>query len=489
MQRAAGRGFRWALLGIMGARLGTFLMGMVLARILVPTDFGVYAVGLGAMAFLMSVNQIGINAATVQWRGDIKDMAPTATTIALTSSCLMYTIFWFIAPSYAELCGAPEAVPVVRLLSVAVLIDGLVAVRGGVLLRDFRHDRLAFANLVAMFVQAPVSILFATQGAGVYSLAIGNIVGHLVIGTIVIYSAGLRFQLGLDFDVARRLMFFGIPLATCLGVEAVLLNIDYVIVGQALGPEALGFYLLAFSISSWVIGVLGTTVRTVAIPSFSRLAEHEGELAPGVQRSIIILVTVALPIGILMGVLAPSIIAFLYGSQWAPAADVLRFLAILSVVRVVTQLVVDVLMGIGSTMPGMWMNLVWAAVLVPALMVGTGLDGIRGTAAAHVVVALLVAVPLSLIAVRRSGVALMPIGRALVRPFIVAIGCVLMSLLMADSVSTGPFIELILVVPSVLLMYVLLVIPRAQLCKLLGDVRTFVLVRLSRSGHLAGRRN
>lgn len=489
VRQAAGQGLRWSLAGVMGARLGTFLMGLVLARLLVPADFGIYAIGLGAMAVLMCVNDVGIIAGTVQWRGEINEMAPTATTIALVSSASMYALCWAVAPLFAEFSGAPEATPIVRLLAAAILVDGLVAVRVGVLMRSFRQDTITLANILAMFANAGVSISLAAHGAGAYSLALGNLVAQAVIGIIVMWAAPLSFRLGLDLKVARRLMRFGLPYAACLGVEAVLLNVDYIVVGQALGTTALGFYLLAFNISSWVIVVLGNAVRAVAIPSFSRLAEEEGALSPGVQRALVVLITVALPIGILMAALAPSIVAFLYGAQWAPAADVLRFLAILSVVRAVSQLVVDVLTGVGSTMAGMWMNLVWATALVPALVVGTRLDGIRGTAAAHVAVALLVAIPLSFIAVRRSGVALMPIGRALMRPFVAGIGCLSVALLLAEAVSSGPFIELIVVGPLALSVYVGVATPRAQLWKWVVGAREFVVTRLSRSRHIAKGRN
>ena len=70
-----------------------------------------------------------------------------------------------------------------------------------------------------------------------------------------------------------------------LGVEAILLNADYVIVGRVLGVTALGFYLLAFNISSWAPGVIGTAIRWVSVPSFARLSEEEGAMAPAALRS------------------------------------------------------------------------------------------------------------------------------------------------------------------------------------------------------------
>ncbi|MCV5959910.1 oligosaccharide flippase family protein, partial [Escherichia coli] len=89
------------------------------------------------------------------------------------------------------------------------------------------------------------------------------------------------------------------------GIEAVLLNVDFIIVGNVLGVVAVGYYLLAFNVSNWVPGLIGTPVRYVSVPSFSRLAEQNAEaLALGVRRSVPLLVTAVLPIAVVMATLS-----------------------------------------------------------------------------------------------------------------------------------------------------------------------------------------
>ena len=117
--------------------------------------------------------------------------------------------------------------------------------------------------------------------------------------------ARLPFRYGFDRAVAKRLLKFGVPLAAGLGVESLLLFSDSIIVGHVLGATLLGFYLLAFNVSSWVPGLVGTAVRYVSIPSFSRLAEQKPEtFALGVRRAIPLMFTVVMPIAVTMAVLA-----------------------------------------------------------------------------------------------------------------------------------------------------------------------------------------
>jgi hypothetical protein len=211
--RKARRGLRWALSGTVAVKLGSFLMGLVLVRLIVPQDFGLYGVALATNAFAIHVNDMGIIAATVQWRGRVEEMAPTAATIALGFSLAWYGLFWVAAPEFAQLAGSPEATPIVRLLTATILIDGITAVHVGVLQRAFQQDKLTSAIMVGFLFNAATAIALATNGAGAYSLVIGALAQSVVTGVIVLRQARLPFRYGFDRTLAKRLLKFGVPLA------------------------------------------------------------------------------------------------------------------------------------------------------------------------------------------------------------------------------------------------------------------------------------
>lgn len=461
--RKAGRGLRWSLVGNLGTKLGSFTIGLILARLLVPADFGVFAVAAAATAFVMHINDIGVIAAGVQWRGKLEEMAPTGTSIAILFSTVVYAGFFFGAPAFATLSGTPDAAPVVRLLTVVIIVDGITSCRAAALMRRFEQDRLTKATMVGMIANFVVAVPLAFGGAGAYSFAGGQVAGSVVTGILVFRMGNLPVKLGFDREIAVKLLKFGVPLAASLGVESVLLNADYVIVGNVLGAAALGYYLLAFNVSNWVPGLVGTAVRYVSIPSFSRLAEHEpAALAAGVRRSVPVLVSAILPVAVLMAVLAPDMVVFLYGGQWGPSAYVLRFLTILMVVRMLTSLAFDILTSLGATRATVWLNAGWAVALIPALWFGTHLDNIRGAAIAHGIVAIAVALPLAVVALHRAGVPLLPVLPALIRPAIGAVLCAGVTMVAVRLVNGGAFLHLF--VPGVLglLVFVLAVVPVEQ---------------------------
>ncbi len=470
--RQAGRGLRWSLIGTLVMKAGSFVMGLILARLLSPADFGTFAIALAATSVLMRINDVGLIAATVQWRGRLEDMAPTATTMASLFGILIYGVFWVAAPAFSAAAGNPAAAGVVQLLTLTIVVDGLTAVRSGALMRNFEQGKLIVATTIGLVVNAAVSIPLAAGGAGAYSFAWGQLLGSVATGILVVVFARVPLRVGFDRAIAKRLMRFGIPLAASLGVEAIVLNVQFMIVGRIVGAAELGYFLLAFNVSSWAQTILGTAIRYVSVPGYARLSEHDDEaLSVGVQRSMPLLVIVVAPIVALMAVLAVPLVALLYGSTWAPAAPVLAILMGLTFVRMVTGLAMDVLMGAGATRGTLWFNVGWAVALIPTMWILTQVDGIRGAAVAQTGIGFIVAIPLSALALHRIRVDLKPIRPALVRPILAAVLAGAVAFVAARFSGPYPIVQLIVAGTLGMLAYVPLGIPRDQLRQWLAGIR------------------
>ncbi|MEU6788130.1 oligosaccharide flippase family protein [Nonomuraea angiospora] len=461
--RKAGRGAVWSFLGTLVTRAGSFILGLILARLLAPADFGVYAVALAATQFVMVVKDVGVMSAVVQWRGRLEDIAPTATTLTMISALGLYGIFWVGAPYFSSLAGSAEATSVVRILTAVILVEAVTAVRSAALLRWFRTGKNAKAVLAGFLVNAPVAIVLAVNGAGAYSFAWGQLAGAVVTGVFMLLYARLPYRFGFDRQIAAKLLRFGIPSAAGIALEIMLLNVGYIIVGNIMGDAWLGFYLMAFNVSSWVPGIIGSAIRMVSIAGFSRLAERDEEsLSLGVQRTVPLLIAMVLPLAVFMALLAHPLIIFIYGPKWELAAGVLRFLAVLMVVRMLTSFALDILNGQGATRSTVWMNLGHAAAMIPAVIVGTHLDGIRGAAIGQAAAAVLVALPLAVLAVQRAGVRLAPALPGLVRPAAGALVCAAVMLGLALLTQDSPLVQLIVAGGGGLLAYVLVVVTRDQ---------------------------
>jgi PST family polysaccharide transporter len=407
-----------SLLNTVLGRAGTLVVGIALARLLDPADFGVFAVALVALFVVLAVNELGVSLALVRWPGDPREIAPTVTTMSIASSAVLYAACYFAAPSFAHALNAPQAIGVVRVLALAVIIDGVTAAPAQLINRDFAQGRRLVVDLSNLLLTSGITIILAMAGMGAWSLAIGRLVGNGITAGMLCRLAAYWPRPGWNRRHARDLLAFGLPLAGASLLYVAMLYIDNVVVGAVLGPVALGFYVQAFNLSSFPVNTFSTVVRRVSLAAFSRLATDEAARRDAVGRVLALLAAATFPVAGLLGLLALPLITSLYGAKWAPAAAALSFLAIVGAARVLNELGYDFLVACGHSRVTLNLQALWVAALVPALTIGTHLDGIRGAAAGHAVVSFGLMVPAFGVAVVRAGVPARVLLHALARPLV-----------------------------------------------------------------------
>ncbi|GII89079.1 hypothetical protein Ssi03_70690 [Sphaerisporangium siamense] len=406
LRAKAGKALGLSFVSTIAARLGTLAIGITLARVLGPHEFGTFAVALVALLAMLSINELGVSLAIVRWPDEPRAIIPTVATLSAGFSVLVCGAFMLAAPAFAEAMGNPAATGPVRVLSLSVLINGLVATSAAVIQRRFLQGRKMIADQVDNWLGALVSLGLALTGWGAMSLAVGRVAGSLAGGALLIRFSPERLRFGFDRDVARRLLAFGVPLAGSSLLVFAVGYADQLVIGHLLGSTALGFYVLAVNLSGWPVAVFSQPVRAVAPAAFARL-QHD---RPTLNRSFVavagLLVGLTLPICLLLSGAAPSVIRFVYGREWEPAAVALAGLGVLAGLRIFFELIYDYLVVLERSRAVLAVQALWLVVLVPAMWIGVSRDGLRGAAIALVAVAAIVVLPTYLGQLRGSGVGL-----------------------------------------------------------------------------------
>lgn len=415
--RTVRKALSFSALNTVLAKLGSFLTGVVLARLLVPEDFGVFAVALVVLSAVLSMNELGVSLALVRWPGDPLRIAPTVTTISMGSSVLLYAVCWFGAPAFSAALGAPDATGVVRLLCVAVLIDGVTAA-AQLVNREFRQGVRLLSDVANLVVTTGVTVSLAATGHGAWSLGWGQLAGNVLAAVVLCRLTSMWPRPGFDRRQAAELLRFGLPLAGASLLVFAMLNVDYVVTGRVLGAVALGLYLQAFNLASWPVNVFSAIVRRVSLAAFSRVQDDPARRQEALARMVTVLAVPTLLVCLLLGLLALPLITTVYGEAWAGAAAALQFLAVLGVVRVFGELCYDFLVALGLSRSTLWLQGLWLGALVVALPVGALVGNIRGVAMAHAAVGLFVVLPAYLLVVARTGVSLRALGSALSMPLL-----------------------------------------------------------------------
>ncbi|MCS7481290.1 lipopolysaccharide biosynthesis protein [Umezawaea endophytica] len=413
-----GRGALWSLLNNVVLRLGVLVSGIVLARLLSPSDYGVFAVALVAMTLLQAFNELGVSLALVRWERDVREFAPTAMTIAVTTSTALYAVVWFAAPAFCDAMGSPSAVGVLRVLCFAVVLDGIAVVPATILNREFMQARRFFTDFSSFAVSTSITITLAVGGWGAMSFAIGQIAGNVVSVTVYLILCPVRVRPGWDPTIAKDLVRFGLPLAASSLLVLSVTNLDKIAIGALTDEVTLGLYLMAFNQSSLPLQVFSEAARRVSLAGFSRLRDDSAQLEQSLARGVGLLMAATIPVCALLACYAQPALSFVYGEKWVPAAQALQILAVLGLVRVVLFIGYDLLVALDGNRVLLGLQALWLATMLPALLIATKLDGIRGASLALLGVAALVVLPAFIVVLERRGVRLWSTFLACRRPLL-----------------------------------------------------------------------
>lgn len=453
------RGTAWSTLDVAINRTGGFLLGTIVARLLAPHAFGIYAVALVVHTIVINISDLGVGVALI--RDDDEEVAaaaPTVATIALVTSLSLGALMALSAPVLARLLGAPHATSTIQVMALTLPLAGVAAVPSSLLRRDFRMDRMFVADTANTVASAAVVIPLALAGLGPLALAFSFVAGQLLTTILVTVYSPHRYWPGWDRRRARGLLRFGMPIvgANVLGFS--IQNVDYVIVGRLLGAVQLGLYMLAFNISGWPQNVFSSVVRSVSLPAFARMRQAGHDMSEQFARALKIVSRITFPACLFLGALAHPLIVTVYGSRWGPASEALVGLAFLGAGRTVLELFSDFLVSLGRTRAVLIIQIVWLPALAVTLVVLVGRFGIAGAGAAQAIVAGCVVVPINVYLVSRAGVHPVMVARALLPSFSWALLSGALAFLVASQVSV-PFFACVAGGTAGLTMYALAYLP------------------------------
>jgi PST family polysaccharide transporter len=404
----------WTALDVAVNRTSGFLLGVIVARILQPHDFGIYAVALVVHAIVINVSELGVSAALI--RDDATSAhkaAPTVATIAIVTSLVLAAMMAGFAPALAEILGAPTATSTIQVMALTLPLAGLTAVPAALLKRHFRMKRMFVADTANNVSSAIIVIILAFAGWGPLALAWAFVAGQLLTTIVLLTTPNARYRPGWDRKQAGRLLRFGLPLAGANMIAFAIMNVDYVVVGRLMGSIDLGLYVLAFNISGWPQNVFSSVVRSVSIPAFAKLNEQGGDMAEHFGTALRMVARITLPVCLMLGALAHPLVVTVYGTKWAPAYAALVGLCVMAAARAMIEVFADFLVALGRTKAVLLFPIAWLPALTAGLIVLVHTDGLAGAGIAQAAVAWLVVVPLVAYLVSRAGVAPAIVVRAL----------------------------------------------------------------------------
>jgi len=383
LSQAAAGGIRWTTLSMVVITVIQIVRLVVLGRILGPEAFGLLAMMLVVVGFAEMLGQMGVSEAIIQ--------RPNPTHIELSSlywmnivlGGLLYVVLLLATPLIASLYSTPELTQLLPWVALAFLVSPWGTQFKARLQKQLDFKPIAIIEIVAAIIGTSLAIVMAWQGFDVWSLVWGQLAQNTVMA-LALVLVGWRYQMLPGFYFNYRAITPYLPFGLHI-VGSNILNyfntrVDQLMVGTLLGPQALGYYSMAFNLVLQPIARINPILTRVAFPVLTRVRNDKARLKKGYFRMLDLLTTVNAPVLIGVAAVAPLLIPVVLGDQWLPIVPLIQVLALYSLMRSTGNVGGSLILSCGRANIAFYWNLMLFLFVPATIFVGARIWGLQGVA-------------------------------------------------------------------------------------------------------------
>jgi lipopolysaccharide exporter len=346
LARRAGGALIWRALAMGGEKVIFLVRLIVLARLLLPEEFGLVAIGMVALAMALSLTDFGVVASLIQQGATDKRHLDTAWTISLVRGFGVTLVLVIAAPWIATAFGEPRATDIIRALALMALLHAAASIQVAKLNREFRFRGLAVIRLSSAIINTVVAVVLAST-YGAWAIVWGAVAGALTHVAVSYAVAPYRPALRLSDQATASIVRFGrwIFLMGVLGVAA-----DAILrwlIATRLGTLELGLFFMASRLAFLPSQSVSELVQEVSFPVYAHLQENAAKAAMAFRSLLIAVLALLVPMCFVFAWLVPEIVEYLLGEQWRGIVVVMQLLILSSLVGLLGDAVVPVLKGTG----------------------------------------------------------------------------------------------------------------------------------------------
>lgn len=360
---------RWVALGTSGNVVLNFVVFLVLARLLLPEQFGLIAVAVVFIDIMQIVTRGGLPERIVQTDVLEESFADTAFWVSLGMGCAYAMVLVALSWPIAWILDLPELQPVLAALAPVFIVSALGAIHEARLQRSLGFGKLAIRSFASNVIGGCVAVAMALEGFGVWSLVAQRLIAATATTTLTWIAYRWVPQARIDRDAARRQVGFGARVFSTHLLLIASIRSQEVIAAYFLSTADVGLLRMAWRCIDLVSQIAVIPLSSVALATYARLQDEPEELAAAFYRFLATSALLAMPAFLGMAAVAPTLIPTLFGEQWSGAASVLRILSLLGPEFVATSLLWMIFTALNRTGTALGLAAAQFGVNVAAAMV------------------------------------------------------------------------------------------------------------------------
>ncbi|MBW6410294.1 lipopolysaccharide biosynthesis protein [Clostridium weizhouense] len=301
-----------------------FIVQIVLARILIPNDYGIISL---IAIFITIANvfvQSGFNTALIQKKDANETDFSSVFYLSLVVASLIYLFLFITAPFIANFYDITQLIPVLRVLSITLFFGAFNSIQNAVVSKRMQFKKLFFSSLGAMILSGTVGIVLAYAGFGVWALVLQQLTNQFSITVILWFTVKWRPTLIFSFERVKGLFSYSWKLLISSLIDTLYMNLRSLIIGKMYNPAMLGFYNRGDQFPQLIVSNINGSIQSVMLPALSSEQSNRQRVKEMVRRSIVTSSFIVFPLMIGLAVIGEPLVKILLTDKWLPCVPFLQ---------------------------------------------------------------------------------------------------------------------------------------------------------------------
>lgn len=324
-------GVLWNFLEQLSKRGISIIVTLILARFLVPEDFGLMAMMAVFVAIATALMDSGIKQAVIRKQNANQDDFNTAFYANLALGGIAYLTLFATAPMIADFYQEPRLVTLIRVAGVVVLIDSFRVIQTAILSRELNFKAQLQAIVPGTFISGISAVAIAYAGGGVWALVAQMIISATIVTLLLWFLVRWRPTLSFDKTSLKEMYSFGYKLFLSGLLETTFKNIYVIVIAKIFSSAIAGLYFFAERIKDLVVNQLVIAIQTVTYPALSSVQDDDVKLKAGYRKVLQATTFFIFPAVLMLAALAEPLFQVIFPERWLAAVPYLQLMCIAAV--------------------------------------------------------------------------------------------------------------------------------------------------------------
>lgn len=320
-------GFIWTSAGILGNGVVSFIVTMILARMLMPEHFALIAL----LHIFLTTSNVIVDSGFSQ--AIIRDDNPTEVDLSsvfyfnLILSLFLYAVLFFAAPYISSFFKSPDLIVLSRVVFLVIIFNAFSIIQNATLNRSLNFAAVNKSSVIGSFLAGGISIIMAFTGFGIWALVANMVLLPFFRSILLWYHSDWRPRKTFSFHSVKRYFAFGGFLMLQGIIDTISTNLISLIIGKSYTKNDLGYYSQGGKLDGYIISPFSVIIKNVTYPILSKIKHEEDRLKDAYRQIVGVVMLVFIPTILFTIATSENMIVTLFGSKWYDAGVYLRIAA------------------------------------------------------------------------------------------------------------------------------------------------------------------